>query len=152
MSSYIPLGVFFGLVIAAASTGAIFQPGPWYKSLAKPTWTPPDWLFPVAWTVLYAMIAIAGWLVWRVEGIGPATLVWGAGLALNMAWSWIMFGEKKIGLAFGDLILLWLSIVAFMALAWPLDSTATWLFAPYFVWVSFAGVLNLAVWRMNPGM
>jgi len=151
MSSYIPLAVFFGLVIAAASTGAIFQPGPWYKNLNKPSWTPPDWLFPVAWTVLYAMIAIAGWQVWKEEGIGVVTIIWGLGLVLNMAWSWIMFGEKKIGLALADLVLLWLSIVAFMVLAWPLNSTATLLFVPYFFWVSFAGVLNLAVLRLNPG-
>ena len=150
MSSYISLGAFLALVFAAAPTGAIFQPGPWYASLNKPSWTPPNWLFPVAWTVLYAMIAVAGWKVWQVQGFGSAVAVWGIGLAVNMAWSWLMFGRQDIGLALVDLILLWLAIVAFLVLAWPLDRVAAYLFVPYFFWVSFAGALNFAVWRMNP--
>ena len=150
MSTYLPLGAFIALVFAAASTGALFQPGAWYASLNKPSWTPPDWLFPVAWSVLYLMIAIAGWQVWKIEGIKAAVVVWGISLALNMAWSWIMFGRQEIGLALVDLVLLWLSIVAFMILAWPVSQTATYLFIPYFFWVSFAGVLNFAVWRLNP--
>lgn len=150
MTSYLPLGAFLGLVFVAASTGAVFQPGPWYASLKKPSWTPPDWLFPVAWTVLYTMIAVAGWKVWEVEGIKAAVIVWGIGLLINMSWSWIMFGRKQIGLALIDLILLWLSIVAFMVLAWPVSQTAVYLFVPYLFWVSFAGVLNYAVLRLNP--
>jgi tryptophan-rich sensory protein len=150
MTSYLPLGAFLGLVFVAASTGGFFQPGPWYASLNKPSWTPPDWLFPVAWAVLYTMIAVAGWKVWEVEGISAAVVVWGIGLLINMSWSWIMFGRKEIGLALIDLILLWLSIVTFMVLAWPVSQTAAYLFVPYFFWVSFAGALNYAVWRLNP--
>lgn len=149
MASYLPLAAFLGLVFMAASTGAIFQPGQWYETLNKPSWTPPDWLFPVAWTILYTMIAVAGWKVWQAEGVRAALVVWGISLLLNMAWSWIMFGRQEIGLALVDLILLWLSIVAFMALAWPVSPTAVYLFIPYFFWVSFAGVLNFEVWRLN---
>jgi tryptophan-rich sensory protein len=150
MSSYLPLGAFLGLVFVAASTGALFQPGPWYAALNKPSWTPPNWLFPIAWTVLYTMIAVAGWKVWEVEGVEAALVVWGLSLVFNMAWSWIMFGRQEIGLALIDLVLLWISIVAFIVLAWPVSQTAAYLFIPYFFWVSFAGALNFAVWRLNP--
>ena len=150
MSSYIPLGAFLALVFVAASSGALFQPGAWYANLNKPSWTPPNWLFPVAWSVLYLLIAIAGWKVWQVEGIKTALIVWGISLLINMSWSWIMFERKEIGLALIDLILLWISIVAFMVLAWPVSQTATYLFIPYLIWVSIAGALNFSVWRLNP--
>lgn len=150
MSNYLPLGVFLALVFAAASSGALFQPGAWYASLNKPSWTPPNWLFPVAWSVLYLLIAIAGWKVWQVEGVRAALIVWGISLLINMSWSWIMFERKEIGLALVDLILLWISIVAFMVLAWPVSQTATYLFIPYLAWVSIAGALNFSVWRLNP--
>ncbi len=150
MSNYLPLGVFLALVFAAASSGALFQPGAWYASLNKPSWTPPNWLFPVAWSVLYLLIAIAGWKVWQVEGVKAALIVWGISLLINMSWSYIMFERKEIGLALVDLILLWISIVAFMVLAWPVSQTATYLFIPYLAWVSIAGALNFSVWRLNP--
>ncbi|MDX2309599.1 MAG: TspO/MBR family protein [Hyphomicrobium sp.] len=149
MTDYLPPAIIAALVIGAASTGALFTPGPWYEQLAKPSWTPPNWLFPVAWTVLYAMIAYAGYRVWSIEGIGPATIVWAIGLAFNAAWSWIMFGEHKIGMALADLTLMWLSIAAFIVLAWPIDRTAAYLFMPYFAWATFAGALNYEVWRLN---
>jgi tryptophan-rich sensory protein len=150
MSYYLPLGAFIALVFVAASSGALFQPGEWYASLNKPSWTPPNWLFPVAWSVLYLLIAIAGWKVWQVEGIKTALIVWGISLLINMSWSYIMFERKEIGLALVDLILLWISIVAFMVLAWPVSQTATYLFIPYLMWVSIAGALNFSVWRLNP--
>jgi len=150
VSNYLPLGVFLALVFAAASSGALFQPGAWYASLNKPSWTPPNWLFPVAWSVLYLLIAIAGWKVWQVEGVKAALIVWGISLLINMSWSYIMFERKEIGLALVDLILLWISIVAFMVLAWPVSQTATYLFIPYLAWVSIAGALNFSVWRLNP--
>jgi tryptophan-rich sensory protein len=150
MSYYLPLGAFIALVFVAASSGALFQPGAWYAALNKPSWTPPNWLFPVAWSVLYLLIAIAGWKVWQVEGIKTALIVWGISLLINMSWSYIMFERKEIGLALVDLILLWISIVAFMVLAWPVSQTATYLFVPYLMWVSIAGALNFSVWRLNP--
>jgi len=130
MSNAASLLVFLALVALAAVTGSKFMPGPWYDALVKPAWTPPKWLFPVAWTVLYAMIAFAGWLVWKAQGLGPALVVWGIGLALNAAWSWIMFGERQIGWALVDLAGMWLTIVSFIVLAWPVDRTAAMLFVP----------------------
>lgn len=146
---FISLFVFIALVGAAAATGGRFMPGEWYQSLAKPSWTPPDWLFPIAWTVLYFMIAVAGWLVWRREGFRLALAIWGLGLLLNATWSYVMFGRHDIGLALVDIAALWLSIAAFIWASWSVDRNAAYLFAPYLAWVSFAAALNAAVWSMN---
>lgn len=150
LKEYVSLIPFLVVVFIAATTGSVFQPGTWYQALAKPAWTPPGWLFPIAWTILYIMIAIAGWLVWRAEGFGPALAIWAVGLIFNAMWSWIMFGEHEIGWALVDLVAMWSTIAAFIVLAWPLDSRAALLFVPYLAWASFAGVLNYEVWRMNP--
>lgn len=149
MSNAVSLVVFLALVSLAAVTGSQFMPGPWYETLAKPWWTPPKWLFPIAWTILYIMIAVAGWRVWKAEGIGPALMVWALGLVFNAAWSWIMFGEKQIGWALADLVAMWLTVAAFIVLALPVDRTAALLFVPYIVWVSYAGALNFVIWRWN---
>lgn len=142
--------VFVVLVIATASSGALFQPGEYYETLRKPSWTPPNWAFGPVWSVLYIMIAVAGWLVWRAEGWSAATIVWGVQLVLNGLWSYFFFGARRMDLAFVDVVLMWLSIAAFILLAWPVSTWAALLFLPYLVWVTIAGALNLAVWRMNP--
>ncbi|MGQ0456298.1 MAG: TspO/MBR family protein [Hyphomicrobium sp.] len=149
MAYYGSLVVFLALVFAAASSGAIFQPGAWYDALNKPTWTPPDWAFPVAWTILYIMIAVAGWFAWRAGGWSTAMAIWGVGLVLNALWSYFMFGRQDITLALADVIGLWIATAAFIVAAWGLDTRAAYLFMPYLVWVSFAGALNFVVWRMN---
>lgn len=151
MTNIISLGVFLALVFVAAGSGAIFSPGPWYRGLNRPSWTPPDWVFPVVWTILYIFIAIAGWLVWKAQGMGPALAVWGLNLVVNAAWSWIMFGLKQIAMALADVALLWLLTVAFIFFAAPVDVWASWLFVPYLVWVSIASALNFEVWRLNRG-
>lgn len=148
--SYLPLIVMIAMVLAMAATGAIFKPGSWYETLAKPSWTPPDWAFPVVWSILYVMIVIAGWLVWKQAGWSAALVVWGVQLIFNGAWSWLFFGMKRMDLAFIDVILLWLGIAAFMVLAWPISPLASLLFLPYLVWVTIAAALNRTVWRMNP--
>jgi translocator protein len=149
MAKYLSLLIFAGLVLAAAATGSQFMPGEWYTTLNKPTWTPPGWLFPIAWTILYLMIAVAGWLAWRAGGIGPAVAIWAAGLVLNALWSYLMFGRHDIGAALFDIVALWLSIAAFIAAARGLDARAAYLFVPYLAWVSFAAALNFAIWQMN---
>ncbi|MEM7045580.1 MAG: TspO/MBR family protein [Pseudomonadota bacterium] len=148
--SYLPLAVFIILVVATASTGAIFSPGAWYDRLEKPSWTPPDWAFPVVWSVLYLMIAIAGWLVWEKAGFGLAIVLWGLQLFLNGAWSWLFFGRRRMDQAFADVTLLWITIAAFVVVAWPISPLAASLFLPYLLWVSIAAALNWTVWRMNP--
>ncbi|MEQ1611947.1 MAG: TspO/MBR family protein [Hyphomicrobiaceae bacterium] len=150
MQRYLTLLPFLGAVLAVASTGALFRPGPWYDSLRKPSWTPPGWLFGPAWALLYVLIAFAGWIVWRADGFGLPLAVWIVQLLVNGSWSWVMFGLRRIGAAMAVLCLLWLAIITFMALAWPLSTDASLLFAPYLAWVTFAGALNFAVWRLNP--
>lgn len=143
--------VFAALVASAAWTGATYMPGEWYEGLAKPSFTPPNWLFPVAWTILYIMIALAGWLAWRAGGLSTAVAVWGAALVFNALWSYLMFGRHDIGLALVDVVALWVAVAAFIAASWTLDHRAALLFVPYLLWVSFAALLNFEVWRLNPG-
>jgi tryptophan-rich sensory protein len=143
------LVIFAALVTLAASSGMEFRPGEWYAALNKPAWTPPDAVFPIAWTILYVCIAIAGWLVWLRAGWSPAILIWGVGLFFNAFWSYLMFGRHDIMIAFADIVQLWVAIVAFITAAWHVDRRASYLYLPYLAWVSFAGALNFAIWRMN---
>lgn len=149
MNKYVSLVAFLVLVAAAALTGMQFQPGDWYVALNKPSWTPPNWVFPVVWTILYTMIAIAGWLAWRAEGLGKAIVIWGAGLALNALWSYLMFGRHEIGLALIDIAALWLAIAGFIGATWTIERRAAYLFLPYLAWVSLATALNFAIWQTN---
>lgn len=150
MKRLISLAAFVVLVALVAAVSSHFMPGAWYAGLAKPSWTPPNWLFAPVWSVLYLMIALAGWLVWQEPETTAAWPLWGAQLALNGAWSWLMFGQHRIGWALVDIALLWLSIAAFIAVAWRGNRPAALLFAPYLAWVSYAAALNAAVWRLNP--
>lgn len=138
------------LVIVTASSGAIFKPGPWYESLQRPSWTPPNWAFPVVWSILYILIGVSGWIVWQAQGVGLAMGLWLLQLILNAAWSWLFFGMKRMDLAFVDVCALLLSILAYIAIASTVSPLAALLFAPYAVWVATAATLNHAVWRLNP--
>ena len=149
----IGLAGFIAVCFLAAASGAYFRPGAWYKALRKPDWTPPDWLFPIAWSILYLMIAISGWLVWRENGFSGAPYAlaaYGAHLLFNALWSGVFFGARRIDLAFADVVLMWLSLALTMMLFLPVSPLAVALLAPYLAWVSFAGLLNLTIWRLNP--
>lgn len=148
-SKYLSLAIFAGLVVLASQAGATFMPGTWYAGLAKPSWTPPSAIFPIAWTILYVMIALAGWYAWRTQGFGAAVIVWGVQLVVNAVWSYLMFGRHDIALAFGDIVLLLAAIVAFIALTWRRSRAAALLFVPYLLWVVFAAALNFEIWRLN---
>jgi tryptophan-rich sensory protein len=151
LSQAVSLAVFVLAAFAAASTGAIFQPGPWYAQLRKPAWTPPNLAFPIVWSVLYVLIAIAGWRIWEARGPAAAAelALWTISLALNAAWSWIFFGRRQIGWALVEVSLLWASIAAMIAAFAPIDGEAAWMLAPYLVWVTIAAALNYSVWRLN---
>ena len=143
---------FIGACLVISTTGAAFRPGAWYERLAKPRWRPPNWVFAPAWAVLYLCIAVSGWLVWREAGFAAAAVplaVYAVQLALNAAWSWIFFGLRRPDLAFAEIVALWLSIAATIAAFYPIHRGAAWLLVPYLCWMSFAGALNLAMWRLN---
>ncbi|MBB3978169.1 tryptophan-rich sensory protein [Rhizobium azooxidifex] len=153
MISFLMLLGFALAAFAAGFTGAVFRPGEWYKRLDKPAWRPPDQLFAPVWTLLYAMIALSGWLVWRAGELSDAALpltVYTLQLILNAAWSPIFFGLHRVDLAFFEIILLWLSIAATIVLFYPISPGAAVLLLPYLAWVSFASALNFAIWRRNP--
>ena len=150
--SLVALAVFVLANLAAASSGAFFRPGEWYAALAKPPWTPPNWAFPVVWSILFVFNAVAGWLVWMAAGTGAALplAVYGVSLLINASWSAVFFGARRMGLGFVVVITLWLSIAAVMALFAPVSPLAAGLIAPYLVWVTIASALNLRVWQLNP--
>jgi len=126
----------------------------WYRTIAKPAWTPADWIFGPVWTALYILMAIAAWLVWKPAGFRAATtelLLFAVQLILNVAWSWIFFGLHRPGWALGEIVVLWLAIGATMVAFSRRSRVAAWLLAPYLAWVSFAVILNATIWRMSTG-
>ncbi|WP_292164004.1 TspO/MBR family protein [Mesorhizobium sp.] len=150
--SLLALVAFVAASFAAAATGMIFRPGDWYKQLDKPGWRPPDWLFAPVWSVLYASIALSGWLVWREAGIAGAALalgVYAAQLLLNAAWAPIFFGLHRPGLALVEIMVLWVAILATIILFQRVCLAAALLLVPYLAWVSFAAALNYSIWRRN---
>jgi tryptophan-rich sensory protein len=154
-SSLIGLVVCLVICFAAAGIGrAVTTPkiGTWYATLAKPSWNPPNWVFGPVWSALYFCMAVAAWLVWWQGGFSEATLpltLFGVQLVLNVLWSCIFFGLEMPGFAFAEVLLLWAAIAATMVTFWPRSMIAGLLFVPYLAWVSFASVLNYAIWRLN---
>lgn len=131
-----------------ASLGAM--PGEWYAALNKPAWNPPAWIFGPAWTLLYTLMAVAAWLVWKQIGWKKPLLLYFIQLALNAAWTPIFFGAHQPGWALLEIIVLWIAIVLTMRSFFRVSSAAGWLFLPYLAWVTFATVLNFTLWRLNP--
>lgn len=149
----ISLFVFITLCFAAAMTGAAFRPGEWYEALDKPSWRPPNWVFPVVWTVLYGMIAVSGWLVWTTAEGSDATIpmiAWVVQIVFNALWSPVFFGLRRPDLGMIVLVALWISVAVTIVVFWPISSLAAGLLLPYIVWVSIAGALNWSVMKRNP--
>jgi tryptophan-rich sensory protein len=150
MSRGLTLILFLALVVGGGLIiGAVTTPGEWYARLDKPPFTPPGPLFPIVWTGLYVLIAVAGWRVWRREPGGLAMMLWWMQLILNFAWSPLFFAAHQIGLALVVVELLFGVVAGFIAAARPIDALAAWLMAPYAVWVAFAALLNGAILSMN---
>ena len=145
----------FATTFAAAGIGSAATAASvngWYQTLEKPSWNPPDWIFGPVWTVLYFLMAIAAWSVWRRTGWPSARspLAWFAvQLALNVAWSIIFFGFRNPGAAFAEILVLWLAIAATTVSFGSRSAWAMWLMIPYLAWTTFAVLLNAALWRLN---
>jgi len=139
----------------ASAIGAVasMQAGPFYTHLARPDWAPPPSIFGPVWTLLYALMGIAAWLIWRVNGFRSARVALSlflVQLALNTLWSWVFFGWQQGGLAFLDTLVLWLAIVATLVAFYRIMPLAGALLTPYLVWVTFASILNYSLWQLNP--
>ena len=124
----------------------------WYRTLVRPSFAPPNWIFGPVWTLLYLLMALAAWLVCLAEpspaqSLGLALFL--VQLALNLAWSWIFFRRHAIGAAFIEVVVLWVAIGATAIVFALVNPIAAWMFVPYWAWVSFASVLNGAYWRLN---
>ena len=149
------LAVFILICFAVAGCGAYvtaMSVNGWYQTLNKPSWNPPDWIFGPVWTALYLMMAIAAWLVWRDEGRASARspLGWFAiQLGLNLLWSIVFFGMRQPGWAFGEIVLLWLTISITIRRFHAHSVLAAALMFPYLIWTTFAAVLNFWLWSMN---
>jgi tryptophan-rich sensory protein len=154
-----PLLIFLGLTVAATGLGSVATASSvktWFKTPDQPEWKPPDWLFGPVWTVLYILIALAGWRVWQQrdepgkrETADRTIGLWGAQLGLDLAWSVVFFGMRRIGLSLPVIGALWASILATAISAGSVAKQATLLLAPCFAWTTFATLLNIEVRRRN---
>ncbi|MEQ1751937.1 MAG: TspO/MBR family protein [Prosthecobacter sp.] len=126
------------------------MPGVWYAALQKPSWNPPSWLFGPAWTLLYTLMAVAAWLVWKRVGFSRPLGFFFVQLALNAAWTPIFFGAHQLGWALIEIVVMWIAILLTLLSFRRVSTTAGWLLVPYLAWVSFASFLNFTLWRLNP--
>jgi translocator protein len=153
--TWVALAGFLAASFAVAAIGGTFTSAgmpEWYMSLEKPAFNPPSWVFGPVWTALYIMMAVAAWLVWKASGFrGAATALtlYFVQLALNLAWSGIFFGLRAPGWALVEIVALWIAILATIVLFFRHSRVAGWLMVPYLLWVSFAAVLNAAIWSLN---
>lgn len=143
-------GLFLLACCAAGATGGMFQPGEWYKQLAKPSWTPPDWVFPVVWTSIYLLISFAGARVAVLEGNAYAMAFWAAQSGFATLWTPVFFGLRRLKGALFVMAPLWLSVAGATLAHMQMDIWAGLAFVPYLIWVTVAAALNFAVWRLNP--
>lgn len=155
-AQWVVLSGFIALCFVAAAVGSVLtgtSVDTWYRQLDKPDWNPPNWVFGPVWTALYLAMALAAWLVWRKKGFGGASVALGVfflQLVLNVAWSGLFFGLRSAALGFFGVVLLWLAILGTLIAFGRINKLAGALFVPYALWVTYAGALNFAIWRMNP--
>jgi benzodiazapine receptor len=154
---FIGLLAWVVLSFTAAAIGAVASAdaGAFYQQLVRPGWAPPQWLFAPVWTVLYALMGVAAWLVWRAHGFRQARAalaIFIVQLGVNALWSWVFFVWREGALAFAEVLLLWCLIVITAALFRRLHAVAAWLLLPYLAWVTFAAALTFSTWRLNPDL
>jgi tryptophan-rich sensory protein len=153
----------FGLVgwlavsFAAAAIGgmASADAGEFYEQLSRPAWAPPSWVFAPVWTLLYLLMGVAAWLVWRERGFRrarTALLLFLMQLAVNALWTWLFFAWHLGALAFGEVLILWILVLCTVLVFWRVRPMAGALLIPYLGWVSFASALTYAIWQRNPAV
>ncbi len=143
---------WLALCFAASLTGLFVSTNGWYAALVKPAWNPPAWIFGPAWTLLYVLMAVAAWLVWRDGGWKKQRLPLGLFLVqwfLNALWTPLFFGLHRSGPAFAEIVLLWLTLAATLWSFTRVRKAAGVLLVPYLAWVTFAAALNFTIWRLN---
>ena len=151
------LAAWLAVTLVAAILGAIAsaQAREFYAALARPAWAPPGSVFGPVWSLLYVMMAVAAWLVWRrhgFQGARTALTLYLVQLVLNALWSWLFFAWHLGGAAFADVILLWIAILCTLFAFRSKHLAAALLLLPYLLWVSFALALNYSVWQLNPAL
>jgi tryptophan-rich sensory protein len=144
------LALFVVLVVGTGfAIGLLNPPGSWYANLAKPWFNPPNWIFAPVWSIIYLMVAIAGWRTFERGGDTTAMALWWAQMALNFLWSPIFFTAHRPDVALAVILMLFVAILGFIAGQWSEDRFAAALFIPYAIWVGFASILNFAIVRLN---
>ncbi len=155
MNRWLALLLFLLVSFTAAAIGGYATADAvrtWYPTLVKPTWNPPSFLFAPVWTLLYIAMSVAAWRVWlrrELPGVRSALRLFFASLFLNALWSVLFFGLHRPGWALLEVLVFWGTLVALLGRFRRLDAVAGWLWVPYVAWVSFATVLNAAVWWLN---
>ena len=134
----------------AAATGAMFPPGPWYETLDKPPWVPPNWAFPLVWSMLYIASSLAAARVSGLQGSGVALAFWSMQIAFNTLWSPVFFGLRNFRASLVVMAFLWVAVAGTLVSFFALDTLAGMLFVPYLIWVTVAGALNYSVTARNP--
>jgi tryptophan-rich sensory protein len=141
--------VFLFACMAAGLTGSLFPPGEWYSELKKPVWTPPNWVFPVAWPILYLLMSYSGATLANLESAGSALALWALQISLNTLWTPVFFGLKNLKLGLIIIFLLLVSVAICTYVFWLYAWISGLLFLPYLAWVVFAAALNAAVFKLN---
>ena len=141
--------VFLFACMAAGLTGSLFPPGEWYSELKNPVWTPPNWVFPVAWPILYLLMSYSGATLANLESAGSALALWALQISLNTLWTPVFFGLKNLKLGLIIIFLLLVSVAICTYVFWLYAWIAGLLFLPYLSWVVFAAALNAAVFKLN---
>jgi tryptophan-rich sensory protein len=141
--------VFLFACMAAGLAGSLFPPGRWYSELNKPVWTPPNWVFPVAWPILYLLMSYSGATLANLESAGSALALWALQISLNTLWTPVFFGLKNLKLGLIIIFLLLMSVAISTYVFWLYAWIAGLLFLPYLAWVTFAAALNAAVYKLN---
>lgn len=148
---------WLAITFAAAALGgfASADAGAFYRELIRPGWAPPSWLFAPAWSLLYLLMGIAAWLIWRKHGFRKAYAalsLYLIQLAANALWTWLFFVWHLGAFAFGEILILWALILCTVVAFWRVRPIAGALLLPYLAWVTFASALTYSVWKRNPGL